>query len=107
MQPRVLSTRNFEPLYNVACSLRAFRLLQNRFPDATLTLVGAGSQDAALRDVPIVVLSSAVLPPDRVWSARYGAAAFVAKPASVTAVAGTILRHLPRAPRAATRANPS
>src|SRR5262245_44433900 len=47
--PRILSTRNFEPLYNVACTLRAFRRIQDRYRDATLTLVGAGSQDAALR----------------------------------------------------------
>jgi L-malate glycosyltransferase len=49
LQPRLLSTRNFEPLYNVACTLRAFRLVQDRWPDATLTLVGGGSEDAALR----------------------------------------------------------
>lgn len=47
--PRILSTRNFEPLYNVACTLRAFRRIQDGYPDATLTLVGSGSQDAALR----------------------------------------------------------
>ena len=47
LRPNVLSTRNFEPLYNVACTLRAFRLVQDRYPDATLTLVGAGSEDAA------------------------------------------------------------
>jgi glycosyltransferase involved in cell wall biosynthesis len=49
LQPKLLSTRNFEPLYNVACTLRAFALLQVRRPEATLTLVGAGSEDAALR----------------------------------------------------------
>ena len=49
LQPRILSTRNFESLYNVACTLRAFRIVQDRYPDATLTLVGAGSQDGALR----------------------------------------------------------
>jgi glycosyltransferase involved in cell wall biosynthesis len=49
LRPNVLSTRNFEPLYNVACTLRAFRLVQDRHPDATLTLVGAGSQDDTLR----------------------------------------------------------
>ena len=43
----ILSTRNFEELYNVACTLRAFRLVQDRYPEATLTLVGAGSEDAA------------------------------------------------------------
>jgi glycosyltransferase involved in cell wall biosynthesis len=48
-QPRILSTRNFEALYNVPCTLRAFRLVQDRYPDAALTLVGAGSQDAPVR----------------------------------------------------------
>jgi glycosyltransferase involved in cell wall biosynthesis len=49
LRPRLLSTRNLEPLYNVACTLRAFRLVQDRHPDATLTLVGGGREDAALR----------------------------------------------------------
>lgn len=51
LRPRILSTRNFEPLYNVACTLRAFRIVQGRFPDATLTLVGFGSGEAALRSL--------------------------------------------------------
>lgn len=49
LRPRVLSTRNFEPLYNLPCTLRAFRIVQDRHPDAVLTLVGGGSQEAALR----------------------------------------------------------
>jgi glycosyltransferase involved in cell wall biosynthesis len=49
LAPRVLSTRNFEGLYNIPCTLRAFRLLQDRRPDAQLTLVGSGSEDAAIR----------------------------------------------------------
>ena len=49
LRPRLLSTRNFEPLYGIECTLRAFRRVQDRFPEATLTLVGSGSQDAALR----------------------------------------------------------
>src|SRR4051812_2944711 len=49
LQPRLLSTRNFEPLYNLPCTLRAFRVVQDRHPDATLTLVGAGSQEAEIR----------------------------------------------------------
>lgn len=48
LRPHVLSTRNLEPMYNVACTLEAFALVQKRFPDATLTLVGGGSQQAAL-----------------------------------------------------------
>jgi glycosyltransferase involved in cell wall biosynthesis len=49
VRPAVLSTRNFEPLYNVACTLRAFRVIQLAHPDATLTLVGGGSEEPALR----------------------------------------------------------
>jgi glycosyltransferase involved in cell wall biosynthesis len=51
LRPNVLSTRNFEPLYNVSCTMRAFRLLQDRYPEATLTLVGAGSEEQRLRDL--------------------------------------------------------
>jgi glycosyltransferase involved in cell wall biosynthesis len=49
LKPNVLSTRNFEALYNVSCTLRAFRRVQDRHPAATLTLVGSGSQEGALR----------------------------------------------------------
>ena len=47
--PRLLCTRNLEPMYNVPCVLRAFARVQEHHPDATLTLVGGGSQEAALR----------------------------------------------------------
>ena len=49
LRPRLLSTRNFEPLYNVSCTLRAFGVVQRQYPDASLTLVGAGSEDGRLR----------------------------------------------------------
>jgi glycosyltransferase involved in cell wall biosynthesis len=48
-RPRLVSTRNFDTLYNVSCTLRAFRIVQDRWPEATLTLVGAGPEEAALR----------------------------------------------------------
>jgi glycosyltransferase involved in cell wall biosynthesis len=51
LRPRILSTRNLESLYNVACTIRAFRLVQDRFPEASLTLVGGGSEDARLRSL--------------------------------------------------------
>jgi glycosyltransferase involved in cell wall biosynthesis len=38
-------------LYNVECTLRAFRLVQDRHPSATLTLVGAGSDERRLRQL--------------------------------------------------------
>jgi glycosyltransferase involved in cell wall biosynthesis len=49
LRPRLISTRNFEPLYNVACTMRAFARIQARYPAASLTLVGSGSQEGALR----------------------------------------------------------
>jgi len=49
LRPRLLSTRNFESLYNVACTLKAFKLVQKSWPNASLTLVGGGSCDPALR----------------------------------------------------------
>ncbi len=48
-RPALISTRNLEPLYNVGCTLRAFKRIQARYPDASLTVVGDGSQAAALR----------------------------------------------------------
>jgi glycosyltransferase involved in cell wall biosynthesis len=51
LRPRLLSTRNLESLYNVACTVRAFRIVQDRYPDASLTLVGGGAQEASLRQL--------------------------------------------------------
>jgi glycosyltransferase involved in cell wall biosynthesis len=48
-RPRFLSNRNFEPLYNVACVLRAFQRIQREVPEASLVVAGYGSQDAPLR----------------------------------------------------------
>jgi glycosyltransferase involved in cell wall biosynthesis len=53
IRPRLLSTRNFEPNYNVACTLRAFARVQTRHPDATLTVVGAGSEAPALQALAV------------------------------------------------------
>ena len=72
LKPRILSTRSFESLYNVGCTLRAFQLLQREHPDATLTLVGSGSQEAALRALAAdlglrnVVFAGSVAPSD-IW----------------------------------------
>jgi L-malate glycosyltransferase len=47
--PKLLSTRNFDNLYNVACTLRAFKLVQKSWPNASLTLVGGGARESDLR----------------------------------------------------------
>jgi L-malate glycosyltransferase len=60
LRPVFLTTRLLEPLYNVACTLRAFALIQARYPDAQLTIAADGSlrgelervaRDLRLRDV--------------------------------------------------------
>ena len=49
LAPRLLSTRNLEPHYGVDTTLEAFALLKRRYPEATLTIAGSGSQEGALR----------------------------------------------------------
>lgn len=48
LQPYFICTRAHEPLYNIPCVLRAFQRVQRVIPDATLTLVGDGSQHEKL-----------------------------------------------------------
>jgi glycosyltransferase involved in cell wall biosynthesis len=72
LRPHVLSTRNFEPLYNVECTLRAFRLVQDQYADATLTLVGAGTEDERLRQIVGAlglrnVRFAGRVPPEEIW----------------------------------------
>jgi L-malate glycosyltransferase len=40
--PRFLANRALEPLYNVACIVRAFAAIQREVPDASLTIAGDG-----------------------------------------------------------------
>lgn len=47
--PRLLSTRNLEAYYRVGDILEAFALLKGRYPEASLTVAGTGSQEAGLR----------------------------------------------------------
>ncbi len=44
LKPIFFSNRNFESHYNVACTLRAFQLIQERFPAARLVVAGDGSE---------------------------------------------------------------
>jgi glycosyltransferase involved in cell wall biosynthesis len=72
LRPRLLSTRNFESLYNVECTLRAFARVQQRWPDATLTLVGGGSEEGALRHLADELKLRGVtfagrVAPDEIW----------------------------------------
>ena len=53
LRPRFLSTRNLGYPYNVAATLRAFRAIQDRRLDSSLTLVGSGPDEAALRHLAV------------------------------------------------------
>jgi glycosyltransferase involved in cell wall biosynthesis len=48
LRPRLLSTRNFEWYYGVDYTLRAFKLIQRTYPEATLEIAGAGSRERGL-----------------------------------------------------------
>ena len=72
LAPRIVSTRNFESLYNVDCTLRAFQLVQREHPEASLTLVGSGSQESALRELAQSlglrhVTFAGRVPPSEIW----------------------------------------
>jgi glycosyltransferase involved in cell wall biosynthesis len=49
LHPRLLSTRNLEPGYDVGNTLDAFARLRAGFPEATLAVAGDGSEASALR----------------------------------------------------------
>jgi glycosyltransferase involved in cell wall biosynthesis len=51
LRPVFLSNRNFNPIYNVPCVLRAFALIQARFADASLVVAGDGRERAGLEQL--------------------------------------------------------
>jgi len=51
LRPRFLSNRGLEPLYNIECTLRAFALIQQRYPDATLTVAHDGYHRPVLEEL--------------------------------------------------------
>lgn len=48
MRPRFISIRSLEPLYNIPCIIKAFAIVKQQLPEATLTIVGDGSERQAL-----------------------------------------------------------
>jgi phenylacetate-CoA ligase len=49
IRPSLLTTRHLEPLYNVECILKAFRIVRERFCGAELSIAGIGSEEQRLR----------------------------------------------------------
>lgn len=48
--PRLLVNRHLEKIYDVEAVLKAFRIIQNHRPEATLSVAGTGSQEESLRE---------------------------------------------------------
>ena len=51
LRPVFLSNRILEPLYNIDCILRAFKIIQNKYPEAALTVAHEGYDRARLENV--------------------------------------------------------
>jgi glycosyltransferase involved in cell wall biosynthesis len=55
LRPRFLSARSLEPHYRVDVTIRAFSRLKARYPEATLTVAGSGSEEKHLRGLAAAV----------------------------------------------------
>src|SRR5262245_57022167 len=78
LRPRLISQRNIDAVYHVECTLNAFARMHQRYPAATLTLVGTGSGECALKRLASDLKLSHVrftgaVPPQDIW--RYYAEA--------------------------------
>jgi glycosyltransferase involved in cell wall biosynthesis len=51
LRPRFLSSRSLEPYYRVDVVIRAFGALKERYPDATMTVAGSGSEERRLKEL--------------------------------------------------------
>ncbi len=51
LRPVFLSNRNFESHYNVACTLRAFALIQKSIPEAQILVAGDGAEKVKLHQL--------------------------------------------------------
>ncbi len=83
--PRIVSTRNLEKRYNVACTLRAFDIVQRQRPDATLTVVGSGHDEPTVRALAADLGLRGVtflgrVPPGDIWRQYDAADVYVQTP---------------------------
>jgi glycosyltransferase involved in cell wall biosynthesis len=50
---RLIVTRHLEPMYNIDGIIRAFVIVQRRFPEAMLAIVGSGSEETRLKKLAV------------------------------------------------------
>jgi glycosyltransferase involved in cell wall biosynthesis len=53
LMPRLPVTRHLETIYDIESVLRAFQIVQVRYPEATLWIAGTGSQEAHLKGLAV------------------------------------------------------
>ena len=60
LRPALLSTRNFEAHYRIEDTLRAFAMVKPRYPAASLTVAGSGSQEQRIRELAAALVNGSV-----------------------------------------------
>lgn len=60
LRPRLVSTRNLEPHYDVGTIVEAFAHVRAHYPEASLTIAGSGSEGARLRQLAAAVAPGGV-----------------------------------------------
>ncbi len=53
IKPKFISIRSFTETYNIKCTLKAFQAVQEKYPEATLTLLGGGPLKSELEQYVI------------------------------------------------------
>ena len=53
LKPKFISVRHLRELYNIPCILRAYKLVQNQIPEASLTILGEGDKRVELESLVI------------------------------------------------------
>ena len=95
LRPVFLVNRNFEPLYNVDGAIRAFHLIQQEFPHATLMVAGFGPERANLerlvRDLEVHNVTFAGRVEPDAMAALYDAADVYIHASLVDAMPGSIV----------------
>ncbi len=51
IRPRIIVARNLEKLYNIPASIRAYQIVKEKYPGAQLTVVGAGAEESAVKEM--------------------------------------------------------
>ena len=85
LRPVFMTNRGLEPLYNVGCVLRAFAIIQRRYPDASLTIAHDGPCRLHLEALAVELALNNVrfigkVPPERIPQLYDGADLYICSP---------------------------